>query len=69
METMGMVLVLAYCAWGVYSGYKFMSGRSEWLDQKSPLNAFAKIMVSAIVGGFIGAFNLFRLIFGLFGRG
>ena len=26
-------LIVAYTIWAVYSGYKIMSGRFEWLDK------------------------------------
>ena len=60
MET---VLILAYTAWAVYSGFKVISGRSEWLDAKAPLNIIVKITLSVMLGYFIAAFYLIYLIF------
>ena len=51
MET---VLILAYTAWAIYSGYKVLSGRSEWLDRRAPLNMIVKIALSVVVGYVIG---------------
>lgn len=68
MET---VLILAYTAWAIYSGYKFLSGRSEWLDKSAPLNIIVKIMLSVAVGYVIAAFYLIYLILkflGIIGR-
>ena len=59
------ILALAYTAWAIYSGYKFLSGRSEWLDQKAPLNMIVKIALSIVIGYVIGAFYLFFKIINL----
>ena len=59
MET---VLILAYTAWAIYSGYKVVSGRSEWLDRRAPLNIVVKIALSVVVGYVIAAFYLIYLI-------
>ena len=59
MET---VLILAYTAWAIYSGYKVMSGRSEWLDRRAPLNIIVKIALSVVVGYVIAAFYLIYII-------
>ena len=59
---MTTILILAYTAWAIYSGYKVLSGRSEWLDRRAPLNMIAKIALSVVVGYFIAAFYLIYLI-------
>lgn len=59
MET---VLILAYTAWAIYSGYKVLSGRSEWLDRRAPLNIIVKIALSVVVGYVIAALYLMYLI-------
>ena len=59
MET---VLILAYTVWAIYSGFKFLSGKSEWLDKTEPLNLIVKIVLSVIVGYVIAAFYLIYLI-------
>lgn len=59
MET---VLVLAYTAWAIYSGYKVLSGRSEWLDRRAPINIVVKVVLSVVVGYVIAAFYLIYLI-------
>lgn len=59
MET---VLILAYTAWAIYSGYKVLSGRSEWLDRRAPLNMIVKIALNVVVGYVIAAFYLIYLI-------
>ena len=64
MET---VLILAYTAWAIYSGYKVLSGRSEWLDRRAPLNMIVKIALSVVVGYVIAAFYLIYLILNFLG--
>lgn len=59
---MATVLILAYTAWAIYSGYKVLSGRSEWLDRRAPLNVIVKIVLSIVVGYVIAAFYLIYLI-------
>ena len=59
MET---VLILAYTVWAIYSGYKVLSGRSQWLDRRAPLNIIVKIVLSVVVGYVIAAFYLIYLI-------
>lgn len=59
MET---VLILAYTAWAIYSGYKVLSGRSEWLDRRAPINMVVKVVLSVVVGYVIAAFYLIYLI-------
>lgn len=71
MDGIWTIVILAYTAWAIYTGYKFLSGRSEWLDRKAPLNMIVKIILSIVVGYFVAAFYLIYLIlrmFGLFSR-
>lgn len=60
MET---ILILIYTAWAVYSGYKFLSGRSEWLDQKGAVNMLIKLALSLAVGYVIAIFYLGYFVF------
>lgn len=65
------IVLLAYTVWAIYSGYKVLSGRSEWLDRRAPLNMIVKIILSVVVGYFVAAFYLVYLILkvlGLFSR-
>ena len=56
------IIILAYTAWAVYSGYQFVSGRNEWLDRRAPINIAVKVVLSLVVGYFIAAFYLIYLI-------
>ena len=56
------ILGFAYVIWAVYSGYKFMTGRNEWLDTKAPINMVIKFIVSALVGAVIGVFYFIYFI-------
>lgn len=62
MET---ILILAYTAWAIYSGYRVLTGRFEWLDRKAPLNVIVKIILSITTGYVIGAVYLMFLVFKL----
>lgn len=59
---MEAIVLIVYTAWAMYSGYKVVSGRSEWLDRKEPVNIAAKVVVSIGVGYIIAAFYLIYLI-------
>lgn len=61
------IIVIAYTVWAVYSGYKVISGRNEWLDRKAPINIAVKVVLSLVVGYFIAAFYLIYLILKFFG--
>ena len=52
----------------IYSGYKFLTGRSPWLDQKALKNRIVKVLLSIVVGYFIGAFYLIIVIFKIVAR-
>lgn len=62
IENMGEILVIAYIIWAIYSGYKVISGRSEWLDKKAPVNMIVKGILSFIIGCFVALFYLIYLI-------
>lgn len=56
------LLALLYCAWAIYAGYQFLSGRSLWLDDDALLNRVVKLAASVAVGYVIGAFYLIYFI-------
>ncbi len=64
MET---ILILGYTVWAIYSGYKVISGRSEWLDKQKPFNILVKIVLSIFVGYIIAGFYLIYLVFKFLG--
>lgn len=57
------IVIIIYSIWAFVSGFKLLSGRSEWLDRKSPASMITKIILSLIVGYFIAGFYLIYLIF------
>lgn len=67
MEGILPVIIIAYTAWAIYSGFKIVSGRSEWLDRKQPLNIIVKIIVCIVVGYFVGFFYLLYLLLKMMG--
>lgn len=62
------ILVGIYLIWAFISGYKFVSGRSEWLDKPVMPNRICKIVVSWVFGCVFGAFLLVAAIIGLMWR-
>ena len=62
MDGMFSIVIVVYTVWAVYSGFKVLSGRSEWLDRKAPINMVVKAVLSLVVGYFIAAFYLLYLI-------
>lgn len=59
------VVSILYCLWAFYAGYKFLSGRSLWLDDDAILNRVVKLAASVAVGYVIGAFYLIYRIWKL----
>lgn len=57
------IIALAYLGWAVMVGYRLMSYRSVWLDDRGLPNRIAKFFLSLIVGSLVGGFYLFWLIF------
>lgn len=67
MDGLIPILIIAYTAWAIYSGFKIVTGRSEWLDRKEPINIIVKVLVCIVVGYIVGAFYLIYLILKLIG--
>lgn len=59
-ETMEITTVfwIAYSVWAVYSGYKWINGRYEWLEQPELSNRICKVLAILGVGYFVGAWNI-----------
>lgn len=56
-------VLMIYGAWGIYSGFQFLTGRSEFLEN----NVWAKILVSIPVGLIYGIFYFFIKLFQIMG--
>ena len=54
-------LIIAYSLWAVYSGFRVLSGKIEWLDRMEPVNLIVKIVLSIVLGYLIGGFYLVYL--------
>lgn len=59
---MEALLLILYTVWAVYSGFKVLTGRNEWLDRKTPASMAVKIAGSFLIGYVIGGFYLIYLI-------
>lgn len=64
---MELIIALAYTGWAYYSGWKFLTGRSAWLDSPELPNKITKIALSVVLGWVIGAFYFIYLVLKLFG--
>lgn len=64
---MKTLLILVYTGWAIYSGYSILTGRSEWLDRRAPLNMAVKAVLSIVVGYVIAMFYLLYLLFKFLG--
>ena len=64
---MKTLLILVYTGWAIYSGYSILTGRSEWLDRRAPLNIAVKAVLSIVVGYVIAMFYLLKLLFKFLG--
>ena len=53
---MNFLIFIIYSGWAVYSGYKIINGRYEWLERPEPINRVCKGLVILGVGYVIGAF-------------
>ena len=56
------VVFFGYMIWGIYCGYRFLSGRSKWLDEQRPINRVVKFILSLMLGTFLGAVYIADLI-------
>lgn len=58
MDPLELIIIVGYIAWAFFSGFRFVTGFSEWLDAPVMPNRLVKIIVSGIVGAVIGVFYL-----------
>ena len=63
MDSRTWVIILVYSIFAVLAGYKFLTGKSEWLDRNEVASKITKILLSLILGYFIAGFYLFYLVF------
>ena len=54
----GWIIFLVYSVWAVYSGYKMINGKYEWLERQETTNRVCKWLVVLGAGYVIGAFYL-----------
>lgn len=56
------IVILAYAVWAVYSGWKIMNGRFEFLEQKTIPIRILKVISIILVGSVYGVINLTVLV-------
>lgn len=44
------ILVLLYMLFAGFVGWRWLTGRSSWLDQKKPVNILVKLLAALVVG-------------------
>lgn len=62
-DTVIYLLVVAYCVWAIYSGWKIINGRFEFLEEECALNKILKILTVLVVGSVFGLINMLILVF------
>lgn len=62
-NTILSIVVLVYIVWAIYSGYSFINGRFNFLEEKKPLNRILKVLAILLVGSVYGIIKLFILVF------
>ena len=62
------IVILIYSVWAFYSGWKVLTGRSEFLDQKTFPSISLKCVLSILVGSVYGVIYFIALLFKVFGR-
>lgn len=58
----GLLIFIVYSAWALFSGYRVINGRYEWLKQKETKNIVYKILAVLGTGYVIGAFYIMYLV-------
>lgn len=61
------LLILAFVAWSTYSGYKYITGRNEWLDRREPASIAVKLLASMMVGWVFGALAIIKAVLSVIG--
>ena len=57
------IFILIYFVVACFLGWKFMTNRIQFLEEKKPLNLILKFIVSMFVGQFIAVFYLIHQLF------
>lgn len=58
----GTLIFILYSAWALFSGYKVINGRFNWLEQKEPANRVCKALAVLGAGYVVGAFYIVWLV-------
>lgn len=63
-----LTLLIFFVCFGIAMrwGYKFLTGRSEWLDRDKPLNKICKVVLSYFLGGFVLVYKIIYWVFKIF---
>ncbi len=58
----GWLIFIIYSAWAIYSGYKFINGRYEWMERNETKSKVCKVLAILGAGYVIGAFYFCSLV-------
>lgn len=58
----GMLIFLIYSAWAVWSGFKWINGRYEWLEQPGIPNKICKALAALAAGYVVGAWTIVKWV-------
>lgn len=58
----GSFAILAFCAWGFWKGWKFITGRNEWLDRREPASIIVKCLVCIVLSWLFGAIAIIQAV-------
>ena len=58
----GWLIFIIYTVWAIYSGYKVINKRYEWLERPETPNRICKVLAVIGIGYAIGAFYLMWLV-------
>ena len=62
MQMYGTLIFLVYSAWAIYSGYKWINGRYEWLEQSELTTRICKGLAILGAGYIVGGWTIVKWV-------
>jgi uncharacterized membrane protein YwzB len=53
------IIVIVYMIWAIYSGWKFINGRFDFLEKKEAQYKILKVIIAILIGIVYGFINMF----------
>lgn len=57
-----LLIFIVYSAWAVFSGYRIINGRFDWLEQKETKNKVCKVLAVLGTGYVVGVLYIGYLV-------